>query len=32
MELIYFIAALGLFALACLVYGIVGLYRTKHLK
>jgi len=32
MELIYFIAFMGLFALGCLIYGIIGIYRMKHVK
>jgi len=32
MELIYFISAMGLFALGCLIYGIVGIYKMKRLN
>jgi len=32
MELIYFIAVMGFFALGCLIYGIVGIYKMKHDK
>jgi len=32
MELIYFISALGVFALGWLIYAIVGIYRMKHLR
>ena len=31
-ELIYFIAVMGVFALACLIYGLIGIYKFKHSK
>jgi hypothetical protein len=32
MELIYFIAVMGIFALGCLIYGIIGISKMKHQK
>jgi len=32
MELIYFIASMGVFALGCLIYGLIGIYKVKHPK
>jgi len=32
MELIYFIAVMGVFALGCLIYGLIGIYKVKHSK
>jgi hypothetical protein len=30
MELIYFIGVMGFFALCCLIYGIIGIYKMKR--